>query len=48
MGKIISLVIVLAIIVALFAVFRSIILWYFKIDEKIKILKKIEENTRKE
>lgn len=48
MGKIIALIIVLAIVVGIFAIFRSVILWYLKIDEQIKILKKIEENTRKE
>jgi hypothetical protein len=47
MGTLIALIVFAGIAIGVLALFRNLILWYFKIDEQIKILKKIEENTRK-
>ena len=32
----------------LFILCRELVCWYFKINEKVELLKKIESNTRKE
>lgn len=44
----ISLVVIVTfcIIVIIFLIGRAITLWYFKINEMVKLLEKIEENTK--
>lgn len=37
---------ILAILVLLFLVFRAVVLWYFKIDEAIQLLRNIDERLR--
>ncbi len=45
--SVVTLIFILCIIVVVFLVFREIVLWYWKINEAIGLLKKIESNTRK-
>ena len=36
------------IIIISFLIFRAIILWYWKVNEIVKLLKEIRDNTKKE
>lgn len=47
MGTLILVIIIFALALVLFALGRKLVTWYFKIDERVNLLKKIEENTRK-
>ena len=47
MGTIILIIVILAVVLGVLAVLRQAVLWYFKINELIKVLKQIEQNTRK-
>jgi len=47
MGTLILVIIIFALALGLFALGRKLVNWYFKIDERVNLLKKIEENTRK-
>lgn len=44
----ISLLVLIGIGIGVFLLLREFWCWYWKINERIKILKKIEENTRKQ
>jgi hypothetical protein len=43
MAGVLGLVVFLAIAIALFLIFRAVVLWYFRIDEGIALLKSIDE-----
>jgi hypothetical protein len=48
MGTFIALIVFAGIAIGVLALFRNLILWYFKINEQTELLKQIEKNTRKE
>ena len=43
MDSILGLIITLALTVALFLIFRAIVLWYWRINEAVTLLKSIDE-----
>jgi ABC-type uncharacterized transport system permease subunit len=42
-----ALIVAVVLIVALFMVGRSVTLWYFRIDERVELLKEIRDSLRK-
>ena len=47
MTELLGLVIVLVVCVVLFVIFREAVTWYWKINQALDLLARIEENTRK-
>lgn len=46
--NILNILIPIGICVLLFLIFRAFVLWYWKVDEIVKLLKEIAGNTKKE